>query len=79
MGRGPVYKSRIVNPPKKWAVGPLLRVDPVVRVTRYFCMAEGKGIAPSAGTTLHRGQPVRVSMKDEAVGTAIGSGGPWGT
>ena len=40
--RGPVYKSRIVNPPKKRAGGPLLGVDLTPGMTRDFCMAEGK-------------------------------------
>ena len=40
--KGLVYKSRIVNPPKKRAGGPLLEVDLTLGMTRDFCMAEGK-------------------------------------
>ena len=40
--RGPVDNSRIVNPPKKRAGGPLLEVDLTPGMTRDFCMAEGK-------------------------------------
>ena len=43
--RGPVDNSRIVNPPKKRAGGPLLGVDLTPGMTRDFCMAEGKGKA----------------------------------
>ena len=63
LGRGPVYKSRIVNPPKKRARGPLLRVDPDARVTRYFAWLMAKELPPAQALLCTGGNPKKSPMR----------------